>query len=174
MLKAREADPESFSLLDDRNFSYTPASLFGAGSDTTASVLCSGFLALITHPEVLAAAHAELDAIIGPSRTPTFADEASLPYIRALCKEILRWRPVAVLGGTPHASTADDKYQGWYIPSGTNVLGNNWAINLNEEYYPNPHHVNPLQLLGQTAPNPNLPRRIVPQLPHRKGETVSE
>jgi cytochrome P450 len=135
--------------LSDRDFSFIPASLFGAGSDTTASTLCSAFLALITHPETLKAAHAELDAVIGPDRTPNFDDEAQLPYIRALAKEVLRWRPVAVLGGTPHASTEDDWYEGYYIPSGTTILGNSWAINLNEEYYPNPHHFNPTRFLAE-------------------------
>jgi len=133
--------------LSDRDFSYIPASLFGAGSDTTASTLCTAFLALVTHPETLHAAHKELDAVVGPDRSPTFADEANLPYIRAMVKEVLRWRPVAVLGGTPHASTEDDRYEGYYIPSGTTVLGNSWAINLNEEYYPNAHHFDPTRFL---------------------------
>jgi cytochrome P450 len=133
--------------LSDRDFSYIPASLFGAGSDTTASTLCTAFLALVTHPDTLRAAQKELDAVIGSSRTPTFEDEVRLPYIRALVKEVLRWRPVAVLGGTPHASTEDDHYEGYYIPAGTTILGNSWAINLNEEYYPNPHHFNPDRFL---------------------------
>ena len=147
MLDARAADPSSFALLSDRDFSYIPASLFGAGSDTTSSTLCSGFLALVTHPETLRAAHAELDAIIGADRLPTFEDEISLPYIRAMCKETLRWRPVAVLGGTPHASTSADEYGGYHIPAGTTVLGNSWAINLNSDYYPNPQHYDPLRFL---------------------------
>jgi len=135
--------------LSDRNFSYIPASLFGAGSDTTASTLCTAFLALVTHPESLHVAHRELDTVVGADRSPTFEDEAGLPYIRALVKEVLRWRPVAVLGGTPHASTEDDRYEGYYIPSGTTVLGNSWAINLNEEYYPNPHHFDPTRFLDE-------------------------
>lgn len=133
--------------LSDRDFSYIPASLFGAGSDTTASTLCTAFLALVTHPETLHAAHQELDTIIGADRTPTFDDEPNLPYIRALAKEVMRWRPVAVLGGTPHASTEDDHYNGFYIPSGTTVLGNSWAINLNAEYYPNPYCFDPTRFL---------------------------
>lgn len=133
--------------LSDRDFSYVPASLFGAGSDTTASTLCTAFLALVTHPEALRAAHEELDRVVGPDRTPTFEDEPRLPYIRALVKEVLRWRPVAVLGGTPHASTEDDYYEGHYIPAGTTVLGNSWAINLNDEYYPNPHRFDPTRFL---------------------------
>lgn len=135
--------------LSDRDFSYIPASLFGAGSDTTASTLCTAVLALVTHPETLLAAHSELDAVIGCDRTPTFDDEKDLPYIRALVKEVLRWRPVAVLGGTPHASTEDDRYEGYHIPAGTTVLGNSWAINLNEEYYPNPHRFDPTRFLDE-------------------------
>lgn len=135
--------------LSDRDFSYIPASLFGAGSDTTASTLCTAFLALVTHPETLHAAHRELDTIIGTDRSPTFEDEMNLPYVRALVKEVLRWRPVAVLGGTPHASTEDDRYEGYYIPSGTTVLGNSWAINLNEAYYPSPHLFNPTRFLDE-------------------------
>ncbi|KAK5164564.1 uncharacterized protein LTR77_009770 [Saxophila tyrrhenica] len=134
--------------LSETHFSYVPASLFGAGSDTTASTLCSAFLALVTHPDVLKAAQNEVDSIVGTDRTPTFADEQSMPYIRALCKETLRWRPVAVLGGTPHASTENDHYEGWTIPAGATILGNNWAINLNESYYPNPHHFDPVRFLS--------------------------
>lgn len=147
LLDMKEKEPVPLS---ETHFSYVPASLFGAGSDTTASTLCSAFLALVTHPSVLRAAHEELDSVVGSDRTPTFADEQALPYMRALCKETLRWRPVAVLGGTPHASTEIDRYNGWTIPSGTTILGNNWAINLNEEYYPQPHHFDPVRFLSDT------------------------
>jgi cytochrome P450 len=144
MLEAREG---TYIPLSDRDFSFLPASLFGAGSDTTASSMCSAILALVTHPEVLRAAHIELDTVIGSNRTPTSGDEADLPYICALVKEVLRWRPVAVMGGTPHASTEDDYYYGWFIPRGTTILGNTWAINLSEEYYPNPHLFDPARFL---------------------------
>jgi cytochrome P450 len=149
LLARRAADPAQFALLSDRDFSFIPASLFGAGADTTASTLCSAFLAVVTHPQTLRAAHAELDAVVGSERLPTFADEADLPYVRALCKEVLRWRPVAVLGGTPHATSESDVYRGWYVPRGTNVLGNSWAINHNEAYYPNSQVFEPLRFLDK-------------------------
>ncbi|KAI7184317.1 putative cytochrome P450 [Hortaea werneckii] len=147
LLELKEKEPLPLS---EKHFSYVPASLFGAGSDTTASTLCSAFLALVTHPDVLKIAQAELDSMIGQDRMPTFADEPNLPYIRALCKETLRWRPVAVLGGTPHATTEPDIYNGYHIPADTTVLGNNWAINLNEEYYPDPHHFDPVRFLSKS------------------------
>jgi cytochrome P450 len=136
--------------LSERHFSYIPASLFGAGSDTTASTLCSAFLALVTHPDILTMAQKELDTVVGSEQMPTFANKPDLPYIRALCKEVLRWRPVAVLGGTPHASTENDTYKSFHIPSGTTILGNSWAINLNPEYYPQPHVFDPVRFLTDT------------------------
>lgn len=155
LLQSRELDPQSFASLSRRDFSFLPASLFGAGSDTTSSTMCSLILALVTHPFALDAAHAELDAIIGADRTPRFTDAPSLPYLNALILEALRWRPVAVLGGTPHASVKTDTYNGYFIPGGTTILGNSWAINLNDEYYPDPHRFNPLRFL--TVPRDSLP-----------------
>lgn len=148
LLELREKEPIPLS---DRDFSYIPASLFGAGSDTTASTLCTAFLALVTHPDTLRAAHKELDDTIGSQRSPCFDDQAQLPYLRAFVKEVLRWRPVAVLGGTPHASTQDDMYDGYFIPARTTVLGNSWAIHLNEMYYPNPHHFDPSRFLDAST-----------------------
>jgi cytochrome P450 len=148
LLEARETDPDTFGVLSERDFSFVPASLFGAGSDTTASTLCSAILMLVTNPLVQAAAHAELDHIVGMTRLPTFEDEDNLPYLKALCNETLRIRPVAVLGGTPHANSIADTYKGYYIPQGTTILSNSWAINLSPTYYPNPHHFNPLRFLG--------------------------
>lgn len=64
----------------------------------TVSSLSSFFLAMALHPEVQIKAQAELDAVIGPKRLPDYNDRASLPYINATVKEVLRWSPVAPLG----------------------------------------------------------------------------
>ena len=85
-------------------------------------------LALLAHPEVQARAHAELDEVIGSARPPTFADLPSLPYIRAMVKEALRWSS-STFFGIPHASSADDWYEGMFIPKGTVILPNMRVIN---------------------------------------------
>ena len=162
--------------LSERNFAFVPASLFGAGSDTTASTLCSAILAAVTHPSAFQQARKELDMVVGTQRTPVFADESRLPYLRALVKEVLRWRPVAVLGGTPHANTESDWYQGKWIPKGTTILGNNWAINLNEKYYPNPHLFEPnrfLQLETEQSTSEVLPELFSISQEKLNGEPTS-
>ena len=67
---------------------------------------------MLHYPNVMRKAQEELDTVVGQERMPDFNDESSLPYVWAVINETLRWRPVAVLGGTPHAVTADDEYEG--------------------------------------------------------------
>jgi cytochrome P450 len=55
-------------------------------------------LAMLLHPDVLRRAQAEIDAVVGRERLPTFEDRANLPYIRVMVRETLRWRPVGPLG----------------------------------------------------------------------------
>jgi cytochrome P450 len=50
------------------------------------------------YPNVMKRAQAEIDAVVGRDRLPTFEDRENLPYIRAMVKEVLRWRPVGPLG----------------------------------------------------------------------------
>lgn len=56
------------------------------------------WLAIVAFPEVQKKAQAELDEVVGRHRLPTFADYDRLPYIRAICKESLRWKTVDPLG----------------------------------------------------------------------------
>ena len=67
---------------------------------------------MLHFPDVMRKAQSEIDAVIGFERMPDFSDYDSLPYVRALINETLRWRPIAILGGTPHAVTEDDWYDG--------------------------------------------------------------
>ena len=89
---------------------------------------------MVAYPEVQKRAQAELDSAVGRSRVPTFSDAANLPYIQAIVKEVLRWRPALPLG-LPHTSTEDDWYNGMFIPKGTLVLPNIWNCNHESSSY---------------------------------------
>lgn len=54
---------------------------------------------------------------VGPVHLPTFEDRYQLPYIEAIYRELLRWRPPLSMC-VPHISTEDDYYKGYYIPKG--------------------------------------------------------
>ena len=55
-------------------------------------------VAMLLYPNVQQKAQDELDSVIGRDRLPTFEDRPRLPFIDAMCKEVLRWRLVTPLG----------------------------------------------------------------------------
>ncbi|KAI5117354.1 hypothetical protein M0805_002464 [Coniferiporia weirii] len=110
---------------------------YGAGADTTVSAIHTFVLAMTLYPEYQKRAQDELDAVVGKDSLPTFEDRPSLPFIEALCKEVLRWQIVAAWG-IAHCSTEDDIYEGYFIPAGTTVLSNLWAMLRDPEAYPEP------------------------------------
>jgi cytochrome P450 len=85
-------------------------------------------LAMIAFPEVQRRAQAEIDAVVGRDRLPSFSDAPHLPYVYATMKEVLRWRPTIALG-LPHVTTKEDWYEGMYIPKGTMCIANLWQCN---------------------------------------------
>ena len=48
----------------------------------------------------------------------------------------------------PHATSKDDTYQGYFIPAGTTVIMNTWAIHHNPNDYPNSDKFDPSRFLG--------------------------
>jgi len=114
--------------LSEPEMSFLAGVLYSAGSETTSTTLTWWALTMIAFPEVQRKAQAELDAVVGRDRLPTFEDAPRLPYMGAVIKEILRWRPVAPLG-VPHAATEDDWYEDMFIPKGTICVPNAFHCN---------------------------------------------
>ncbi|KAI0062668.1 CyP450 monooxygenase [Artomyces pyxidatus] len=102
-------------------------SLYSAGADTTVSTLASFFLMLAQYPDTQKKAQAELDAVTGRERLPDYSDRPRLPYIDAICKELLRWNVVTPIA-LPHAAMQDDEYNGYFIPRGATVIANTWQV----------------------------------------------
>jgi cytochrome P450 len=69
-----------------------------AGIFTVGSPLHTFLLAMVLHPLWLKKVQDEIDAVCGGERAPEMADYARLPLLRAVVKEVLRWRPAAPLG----------------------------------------------------------------------------
>ncbi|KAJ7108066.1 cytochrome P450 [Mycena crocata] len=136
--------------MTDLEIAYTCGTPFGAGVETSAGSLSSFLLACAAFgPSFIPKAQKELDAVVGPDRMPTFEDAEDLPFIRAIVNETLRWRPVAVLGGTPHSSTEDFAYDGMFIPKGSTIIANLWGIHLNPTDFPDPHRFDPERFMSK-------------------------
>lgn len=74
-------------------------------------------MALSLTPDVQRRAWDELDTIVGRNRMPTSEDREAMPYIEAICQEIVRWHVVIRLGAA-HKNVTEDVYNGMYIPAG--------------------------------------------------------
>jgi len=98
-------------------------------------------------PDIQKRAQAELDSVIGRERLPTFEDRPRLPFVDAVCREILRWYPVAPIG-VPHTVTRDDIYEGFFIPKGAVVIGNIWSILHDPARYPEPDLFKPERFMN--------------------------
>ncbi|KAK7903829.1 hypothetical protein LTR67_001849 [Exophiala xenobiotica] len=135
-----------------KELAYDIGTIYEAGSDTTTMALEVFILAMLLYPKVMHKAQAELDTVVGVNAFPDFTHKAALPYIDAIIKEVLRWRPVSA-GGIPHAVIQDDEYMGYHIPKGATVIGNHWSISLDEAVYENPYDFNP----DRWIQSPDLP-----------------
>ncbi|KAI0079166.1 cytochrome P450 [Panus rudis PR-1116 ss-1] len=146
-----------------------------AYAESIVSALSSFLLAMSLYPEVQQKAQSYLDAVC-PDRLPDFSDRPSLPYIDAICKEVLRWGPEAPLG-LPHMATKDGIYEGYYIPAGASIdlevaeYSTTRAILHDEVVYPEPMKFKPERWLPTDGrpvpPDPDIAafgygRRICP------------
>ncbi|KAJ8117752.1 hypothetical protein OPT61_g1127 [Boeremia exigua] len=124
MLLSKDSDR-----LSELEIAHQAAHGFGAGSDTQWNTLLGFIKAMILYPETQAAAHEELDRVIGSDRLPTWEDRPQLPYIRAVVEESLRWMPTTLSAAVPHSNSRDDDYKGYHIPKGSTMMLNVWTLN---------------------------------------------
>src|ERR1700733_16182585 len=100
-----------------------------AGSDTTATILRTGFVSVITNPQIYARLQSEcLSADIPLSSIISNARALQLPYLQACIKEALRHNPAAS-GFLPRVvGPQGDTHNGIYLPPGTEVGFCAWKI----------------------------------------------
>jgi len=125
----------------------TTGTAYSAASDTTTLTLLTFVLAMLMHPEVQKRAQSELDGFLNRDRLPEMEDRDALPFITAIMKECLRWRPPLPLA-VPHVCVADDEYKGFNIPAESFVFGNVWAIMHDKERYQDPDTFDPSRFVN--------------------------
>ncbi|KAL0067925.1 hypothetical protein AAF712_005094 [Marasmius tenuissimus] len=135
------------------------AAAYIAGADTVCTIHIATIINMIHHPDVQARAQAEIDSLVASSgRLPDFGDQDKLPYVDAIMAETLRLQPVAPYAAA-HAVEEDDVYEGYWIPKGSTVVGNVWAVLHDENVYgAEPMKFNPDRFMpkegGSIPPHP--------------------
>jgi cytochrome P450 len=127
--------------LSSTELSHLIGVLLEGGFETLTNTMDFFTMASVLHPESVGKAQEELDSVVGQNRLPSFDDTSSLPYVNAFIKEVLRWRPVAPM--VAHSALQDDEYRGYHIPKGATIIGNQWAINLDDKGFQDPYEFKP-------------------------------
>ncbi|KAK5093532.1 hypothetical protein LTR24_004243 [Lithohypha guttulata] len=161
------SNKDSYNISDDQA-AYAIGTLFEAGAGTTASAMMSFTLAMTLHPSEFAKLQHEVDSVVGNGRIPSFSDMPNLPRVRAIAKEVLRWRPVTA-GGLPHMLTKDDVYKmddgrSVFLSAGSNVHPVQWTIHREPLRYPDPDSFRPERWLEKEWPTYREPLTHYPNL----------
>ncbi|HEV7647303.1 MAG TPA: cytochrome P450 [Actinophytocola sp.] len=93
-LMLSEGHPETGEKLDPVNIRNQAITFVVAGHETTSGALSFALYYLTRHPELLARAQAEVDAVWG-GREPEFGEVAKLRYVRRALDEAMRLWPTA-------------------------------------------------------------------------------
>ncbi|EFQ30538.1 cytochrome P450 CYP2 subfamily [Colletotrichum graminicola M1.001] len=127
---------------DDEEAMYLATSVMAARGDNTRMTINVFIMAMATRPETRSRAREEVDRVCtdGESlKLPRISDLSAMPYVAAMIKEVLRWRPTVPII-PPHQLTGDLEFDGHFIPAGTCFLIN--SIGLSSEF-DNPHEFRP-------------------------------
>ncbi|KAL8839542.1 MAG: hypothetical protein Q9176_004403 [Flavoplaca citrina] len=109
-----------------------------AGHETTASALTWAIYLLAKDPQIQLRLRNEIQSLVphpleDPDATVTSETIGKLPYLNAVCQEVLRlFPPVSV---TIRIAVKDTTICGQYIPQGTTLMISPWAVNGNTELW---------------------------------------
>ncbi|XP_072143618.1 cytochrome P450 2A11-like [Dermacentor andersoni] len=146
-IKEHEKEPES---------NFTPSYLVGSamalffgGSGTVTVALQWHFLNFADKPDtVQARVQEEIDRVVGRERQPTWEDRKKMHYTMACIWEMNRWKTVSPLG-VPRCVLEDTVFDEFYIPSGTTVVPNLWAVHNDPKLWKEPSKFDPSRFIGE-------------------------
>lgn len=118
--------------------------LFGAGSETTSTILAFAILYMLRYPDVQQKLQEEIELVLG-ERSASLEDRQNMPYTDAFIHEVLRFSCINYT--IPHATTQDVEFHGYKLPAGTPVYANiSWIMN-DPEHWDAPETFNPLRFI---------------------------
>ena len=131
------------------NLQRSLTDLFGAGSETSSSLLLFAFLYMTKYPEVQAKVQVELEEVMGSQSTVTLEHRPKLPYTDAVLHEVMRH--ACLVYTVPHATTTNVDLNDYHIPSQTAVYANVWNVMHNQDYWKNPDQFDPSRFLDENG-----------------------
>nr|ABM46853.1 flavonoid 3'-hydroxylase [Ageratina adenophora] len=166
-----DADGEGVKLTDIE-IKALLLNLFTAGTDTSSSTVEWAIAELIRHPRLLKQAQEEIDTVVGRDRLVTELDLNQLTFIQAIVKETFRLHPSTPLS-LPRISSEACEVDGYYIPKGSTLLVNVWAIARDPEMWTDPLEFRPSRFLpGGEKPNVDVRGNDFEVIPFGAGRRI--
>jgi cytochrome P450 len=137
--------------LDDDLIRDQMLTMLIAGHDTSTASLAWTLYLLGAHPQAMARARDEVDAIIGDA-VPTPELTLQCKYLDMVIKEALRLYPPIHLGS--RIAAVDVVFNGYSIPAGTRVLYSIYLTQRDPRHWQEPAQFNPLRFA------PDAPARL--------------
>lgn len=130
------------------NLQRSLTDLFGAGTETSSSMLLFAFLYMIKYPEIQEKIQTELSEVLGPDGTLSLDHRSQLPFTDAVLHEVMRHS--CLVYTVPHATTCHiDGFHGYQFPQGTAVYANVWNVMHSQEYWQDPEVFRPERFLTE-------------------------
>nr|ACN65826.1 flavonoid 3'-hydroxylase [Echinops bannaticus] len=158
--------------LSDTEIKALLLNLFAAGTDTSSSTVEWAIAELIRHPQLLKQAQEEMDTIVGRDRLVTEVDLSRLTFLQAIVKEIFRLHPSTPLS-LPRIASDTCEVDGYYIPKGSTLLVNVWAISRDPKIWSNPLEFQPTRFLpGGEKPDADVKGNDFELIPFGAGRRI--
>ena len=123
------------------------------------AVLIEWILArMVLHPDVQSRVQNEINRVVGESRAVAESDLASMEYLPAVVKEVLRLHPPGPLLSWARLAITDTTVDGYHVPAGTTAMVNMWAITRDPSFWLDPLEFKPDRFLGKgTVADDDIP-----------------
>ncbi|KAL8529477.1 hypothetical protein ACS0TY_006779 [Phlomoides rotata] len=171
LISLKDVDGEG-GKLTDTEIKALLLNLFAAGTDTTSSTVEWTIAELIRNPKILAQARQELDSVVGDDRLVTEFDIPHLPFLQAIIKENFRLHPSTPLS-LPRIAQENCEINGYFIPKGSTLLVNVWAISRDPNIWADPLDFRPERfLVGGERPNVDVRGNDFEMIPFGSGRRI--
>ena len=134
--------------MTDREILQNAVNFIGAGSETTANLVCAATYLLLTHPACLETIRSELQEAFRTKEDINTLDLAKLPYFQAVVDESLRIYPPALAGQARRMYPQGDTVSGYWVPGHTGIQLNVYAASHSTMNFRDPEKFVPERWLG--------------------------
>nr|XP_050037674.1 cytochrome P450 2U1-like [Dermacentor andersoni] len=149
MKKIEESRGESNPLFTDRYLVGNVNSFLMGGTFSTTSTMMWQMLNFARYPDtVQARVQREIDDVVGHDRQPTWEDRKQMPYTLACVWEADRWKTAGPLG-LPRECAEDVVVGDFFLPKGSVVLPNIWAVHNDPTLWKEPTKFYPERYLNE-------------------------